>query len=232
MKGTVTKRGKQSWRLKFDIERDPVTAARRFHTCTVRGTKKEAEAELARLMTEANKGAHVDNSKLTVGEWLERWLDGKHDISPVTRERYHECIAISVAPTLGKVELQKLRPIHVKEWLSKLVTNGSRTNGPLSGRTVRVPYLVLHGALAEAVRLDLVARNVADVVAPPKIEATEIEILTQEEIAAVLASLSGSWLYPIASLALATGMRRGELLALRWQDVDFDKASVKGRAVA
>jgi integrase len=227
MKGNVTKRGKASWRLKFDIERDPVTSARRYHTCTVRGTKKEAEAELARLMNDANKGVHVDNSNVTVGEWLHRWLDGKHDISPVTRERYHECIVTAIAPALGKVELQKLKPIHVKEWLSAQVTSGSRRSGPLTGRTVRVPYLVLHGALQEAVKLDLVARNVAEVVAPPKIETAEIEILTQEEIAAVLASLSGSWLYPIAGLALATGMRRGELLALRWQDVDLDKASVK-----
>jgi integrase len=72
-----------------------------------------------------------------------------------------------------------------------------------------------------------VARNVAEVVETPTAEAKEVEILTAEEITAVLASLSGSWLHPIASLALATGMRCGELLALRWQDVDFDKANLK-----
>jgi integrase len=227
MRGNITRRGKSSWRIKFDLDRDPRTGKRRYHIATVRGVRKEAEAELARLLNDAHKGAHINVSNLTVEAWLWRWLDGKHDLSPVTRERYQDTIAKGIVPDLGEIELQKLKPIHVKTWLTKMVTSGSRTSGPLSARTVRNSYLVLHGALKEAVKLDLLARNVADAVTPPKVEADEVEILNANQITALLKALTGSRLRPIAALALATGMRRGELLALSWQDVDLDKAALK-----
>lgn len=99
--------------------------------------------------------------------------------------------------------------------------SGSRKGGPLAARTVRHSYRVLHAALDEAVNLDIIARNVADAAAPPKLDATEVEILTANQITAVLDAMAGSRLHPVVSLALATGMRRGELLALRWQDVDL-----------
>ena len=180
MSGNITRRGKSSWRIKFDLDRDPKTGKRRYHIATVRGARKEAEAELARLLNDAHKGAHVNVSKLTVEAWLWRWLVGKHDLSPVTRERYQDTIAKGIVPDLGEIELQKLKPIHVKTWLTKMVTSGSRTSGPLSARTVRNSYLVLHGALQEAVKLDLLVRNVADAVTPPKVEADEVEILQRQ----------------------------------------------------
>jgi integrase len=125
---------------------------------------------------------------------------------------------------LGKIELQKLKPVDVKQWLGGLRARDGRN---LTGRTVRHAYRVLHGALAEAVKLDLIARNVTDAVTPPKIEAAEIEILTADQITAALAALKGSRLHPIAALAFATGMRRGELLALGWQNVDLERALIK-----
>jgi integrase len=108
-----------------------------------------------------------------------------------------------------------------------MIKSGSRKGGPLTARTVRHSYRVLHAALQEAVKLDLLARNVADAVTPPKVEADEVEILTADKIAVVLDALKGHRLHPIVSLALATGMRRGELLALRWSDVDFTNSLVK-----
>jgi hypothetical protein len=114
MRGNITRRGKSSWRVKFDIDRDSETGKRRFHTATVRGTRKDAEAELARLLNDQNKGALVDANKLTVADYLRQWLDGKHDLSPVTRERYQDTITKGIVPGLGTVELQKLKPAHVK----------------------------------------------------------------------------------------------------------------------
>ena len=227
MRGNITRRGKSSWRIKFDIEPDPVTGARRTRVVTVKGKRQDAEKELTRLLNEVNQGTLVDHSKLTVEAYLWRWLHGKHGLSPVTVERYREIIARGIVPELGTVELQKLKPVHVKDWLSRMVKSGSRKGGPLTGRTVRHSYRVLHAALKEAVKLDIVTRNVADAVNPPKVEADEVEILTADKIAVVLDALKGHRLHPIVSLALATGMRRGELLALRWSDVDFTNSLVK-----
>ena len=101
----------------------------------------------------------------------------------------------------------------VKVWLGGLQARDGRKLHP---RTIRHAYRVLHGALVEAVKLDMVSRNVADAVTLPEVEADKVEILDADQIAAVLDALKGSRLHPIAALAFATGMRRGELLALRW----------------
>jgi integrase len=221
MRGNITRRGKTSWRLKFDL--DAIDGKRRTHTVTVRGTRKDAEAELARLLNDANRGALPEPSKITVGTYLASWLDAK-ELSPRSREQYLDIVERQINPGLGKIELQKLKPLDVKLWLGGLRGRGGRK---LHARTVRHAYRVLHGALVEAVKLDMVPRNVVDAVTPPKVEAAEIEILTADQIAAVLDALKGSRLHPIASLAFATGMRRGELLALRWQNIDFGRAVLK-----
>lgn len=227
MRGNITRRGKSSWRLKFDIDKDPVTGKRRCRTVTVRGKRQEAEMELARLLNDAHKGMLVDASKVTVEAYLWGWLDGKHGLSPVSVERYREIISRGIVPQLGTIELQKLKPAHVRDWLSGMVKSGSRKGGPLSARTVRHNYRVLRAALQDGVKLDLLVRNVVDAVSPPRLEAVEVEILTADQIAALLAALRGHRLHPIVSLAVATGMRRGELLALRWSDVDLNAASLK-----
>ena len=169
MRGSITRRGKSSWRIKFDLDRGP-DGKRKSRYVTVNGSRKDAEAELARLLNEANKGTLVDASKLTVEAYLWQWLDGKHDLSPVTRERYADAIAKAIIPDLGGIELQKLKPLHVKQWLAKLL-------GTRSGRTVANLYLVLNGALKEAVKLELVGRNVAAAVTAPKIKTDEVKIL-------------------------------------------------------
>jgi integrase len=104
---------------------------------------------------------------------------------------------------------------------------GGMNGRPLSARTVGHAHRVLHRALERAVKNETLSRNVSSAVSPPKIEAREIDILTGEQIASVLSKLEGHELYPIVALALATGMRRGELLALRWEDVDLDNATLK-----
>ena len=162
-------------------------------------------------------------SKITLGTYLASWLDGK-DLSPRSREQYADIIERQINPVLGKTELQKLKPVHVNTWLSGL---RGRDGRKLHARTVRHAFRVLHGALVEAVKLDMISRNVADAVTPPKVDADEVEILTVDQIAAVLDALKGSRLYPVASLALATGMRRGELLALRWCNVELDRSVLK-----
>jgi integrase len=217
MRGNITRRGK-SYRIKFDLDRGP-DGKRQVRTITVTGSKKQAEAKLAELLNDQAKGVLPDASKLTVEAYLWQWLDGKHGLSRVTVESYSKIIAKGICPTLGKIALQRLRPIEIKSWLSTATTKGSRTGGALSTRTVRHFYRVLRAALADACRLDLLTRNPADAVKPPKLDAAEVEILTAAEISALIDALEGSRLRPIVSLALATGARRSELPAVRWCDV-------------
>ena len=218
MRGSITRRGKCSWRLKFDVER--VAGARQIRYVTFKGTRREAEAELARLVNAVHTGTHVDPDKITVGEWLHKWL-AKQKLSPGS----HETATFAVkrlVDELGHVKLQKLRPAHVHDM--KLL---KRDGTPLATNTARQTRRTLKAALNHAVEIELVHRNVAAVGKRVAAEDTEVDILGAEEITATLEALRGDYLFPIVSLALSTGMRRGELLALRWHEVDLDGAIVR-----
>src|SRR5262245_10769558 len=162
-----------------------------------------------------------DPSRATVAEYLGQWLNGALDPSPKTLERYRELAERQVIPYLGNVALQKLKAEHVSDWHAKLIASG------LSAQTVVHAHRVLSLTLRRAVENGTLARNVAALRRPPKVEPREVEILSPSQVAAVLASLADHPLHPIASLALASGMRRGELLALQWSDVDLDRAVVR-----
>jgi integrase len=228
MAGSIIRRGPSSWRLKFEAaERDPVTGKRQTRYVTVRGTKRDAQRELTALLAAVDNGTAVDPSRLSVGEYLREWLESASDLSAKTLERYRQLAEQQINPHLGATVLQKLRPAQVHEWHAILLKSGGVTGEPLSARTVGHAHRVLHRALERAMRLELVVRNVATVIRPPVVDATEVAILRADQIADVLAALAGHWLYPIASLALATGMRRGELCALSWGSVDLDTASLR-----
>ena len=141
--------------------------------------------------------------------------------SPKTLERYGELAERQIIPHLGAHKLQHLKPEHVQQWHGTLIGEG------LSPRTVGHAHRVLQLVLQCSVKNGTAARNVAAVHKPPKVEQTEIEILTADQITDVRTKLEGHALYPIASLALATGMRRGELLALQWGDVDLDSGTLR-----
>src|SRR5262245_35316940 len=227
MRGNITRRGKSSWRIKFDVGHD-ASGERRIRYVTVNGTRKDAERELARLLNEHHRGTLVDPSKVTVGAYLHSWLDTKTDVTNLTRERYAEIIDNRINPVLGNVELQKLKPKQVHDWVAGLTKSGGLRYGQgLSARTVRHCYRVLWGALKQAVKLEVLSRNVAEAVTPPRLNINEVEILTPAQIRAAREALKEHRLYPIISLALATGCRMGELLALRWSDVDANSIRIE-----
>jgi integrase len=228
MTGHVRRRGKNSWRLKFDIGTDPLTGARRIRYHTFRGTKREAEIKLATLVAENSKGEYVDTSRVTVAEFIDRWQRdwAVSHVSPKTLERYCELLRNHVVPELGKIALQKLRAIDVNAIYGKLLRGDGRRK-PLAARTIKHVHRVLHRALGHAESWGLVQRNVAARAEPPRVAATEVAILAPDQVRAVLEKLRCRSIFPILTLALATGMRRGELLALRWRDVDLDGAALQ-----
>jgi integrase len=210
VRGSITRRGKRSWRLKYDVDR--VGGARQIRYVTVKGTRKEADAELARLVNAVNTNTHVDPVDITVGQWLHSWLE-KQNVGEQTAETYRFAIARLVR-AIGSIKLQKLRPVHIHEM--KLTKADGKPLGVVTEKNTR---RVLRAALRTAFEIELISRNVAAIGKPLTGEEREVHILGPDEITAVLDALRDSDLFPLVNLALATGMRRGELLALRWSDI-------------
>jgi integrase len=217
-RGNIRKRGRNSWQIKFDV---PVGGQRRTKFVTVQGTRQDAQRELAKLLTAADAGLLVDPSNMTVEQYLRQWLDGATAQSPKTLERYAELAARQIVPHLGDVKIQKLTVEQIRSWHRALLDTG------LSARTVGHAHRLLRLVLGHAVRAGTLPRNVAAIERPPAVEADEVEIMPPEQLPAILSQLQGSTIYPIVSLALATGMRRGELLALRWSDIDLNKGTLR-----
>jgi integrase len=231
MTGHIRRRGKQSWQIKFELDADALTGKRRIRFVTFRGTKREAEIELARLVSQNAAGEGVDPSKTTVAEFLERWDRdwASMNVSPKTLERYRQILRLNVVPHIGAARLQKLRPVHLNELYGNLLRSGGKGGRSLSARSVGHVHRVLHRALGHAATWGLVAQNVAALVGPPTVtnDDSEITILTEDQIGATLRHLDGRTLRPIVSFLLGTGARRGEALALRWKDLDLDKGIIR-----
>jgi integrase len=224
VRGSIQRRGRNSWRIKYDL---PGTAKRETRYVTVRGKRTDAERELAKLIGAAHDGTLLEPSRMTVAEHLRSWLASAHGLAGKTAERYKQLIEQQIIPHLGALALQKLRPAHIADWHAKLLASGGKGERPLSARTVGHAHRVLHRALERALGIELIARNVAHAIRPPAVEDTEVAALKADQIAAVLTTLKGHWLEPIAVLALASGVRRGEILALTWGKIDLVKGTMR-----
>jgi integrase len=226
--GHIRARGPGAWELKYDVGRDPKTGRRITKYATVRGKKSAAQAELRRLLGTVDVGQHVDPGKLTVGQWLAQWLkEARHTVSRKTHERYTGIVNQHLVPALGPLQLAKLAPVHIQSFYSDALSNGRVDGkGGLSPQTVVHFGRVLNIAMKSAKKLRLIASNPVEDAARPKIEDKEMQTLTDEQAGQLLAAASTTRLYVPLVVALATGLRRGELVALRWQDVDLDTAII------
>jgi integrase len=222
MKGHIKKRSKQSWSIWIDLGRDG-NGRRRQKCITVRGRRKDAERELARIVNEIETGAFVEPSHMTVATYLKRWLDhARNRVSPKTHERYAELSRTHITPRIGSYKLSQLKPLHIQELYSYALEKGRKDGrGGLSPQTVVHIHRLLRAALQQAVRWQLLARNPADAVDPPRPPKTEMKALTEAETAALLRVAEGSSLYLPILVAVVTGLRRGELLSVRWSDIEF-----------
>jgi integrase len=226
-RGTIKSRSSGSYRIRYSLGRDPVSGKRRFGTATVRGTRKDAERELTRLLRTTDTGEQVDPSRMTVGQWLDLWLDTiRAEVSQKTHESYTEIVRCYLKPALGSARLDKLAPSQIQ----KAYNSWTRQDGkPLSPRTHRYIHVILKSSLARAVEQQSLARNPADVFSTrlPKIERKELTTLTVEQSAHLLESIKDAHIYWPILLALTTGMRRGEILALRWKNVELDRGTLR-----
>ena len=224
MRGHIVKRGKDSYTIVLSMGYDPVTGKYKQQWVSVKGTKKDAEHKLAEMLHQIDTGGFVKPGKVTVAEFLERWLDEyvRPNLAPRTTEGYEHIIRRHIIPRLGSILLTQLKSDHLQKYYADLQTKG-RLGGKsgLSPRTVRYVHVTLHAACKSAVRWGLLSRNPADTVDPPRHEQHEMHILDEPQVKALLEAARSTPYYALFYLALYTGMRRSELLALRWCDIDL-----------
>jgi integrase len=223
MKGHIRQRSPGHWAIVIDV-RDPQTGKRKRRWHSLAGTKREAEIKRAELIAAVARGGYVEPSKTTVADFVRARVDqweAAGDISARTAQRYRQLVENQIVPHLGTKTLQKLRPLDIEGWHTTLRNGGRvRDKGGIAARTVGHAHRVLSKALADAAKNDLVARNVAKAEPAPKV--TDDEMVIVQDVPGLVDKLRGSRLYAPAMVALFTGMRLGEVLALRWSRVNLD----------
>lgn len=221
MRGTIKSRTNGSYTLTFDVT--PVNGKRKQQTLTIRGTRKEAEKKLNELLSQIDNGTYAKPGKTTVKDFLERWLvEYGTNISLRTLQDYRDIANEHLIPGLGTIRLTELRPEHLAKFYAAKLANGRLDGkGGLSGKTVHAFHVLLHDALESAVRWELISRNPADKVTPPRFQRPEMHVLDEDGINRVLGAARNSEYYELFYVLLYTGLRRSEALAVRWQDLDL-----------
>ena len=186
-------------------------------------TRAEAAEKLTKAMADRDSGLVFDADALKVGEYLERWLaDSVRDtVRPTTFERYEQMVRLHIRPVLGKLKVKNVTPAHVRGLYREKLGAG------LSPRTVQYIHVTLHKALKQAVMDGLIPRNATEAVKPPQVRREEMQPLTPEQVKALLQAARGDRLEALYVLAVTTGLRQGELLGLKWEDVDLEAQTLR-----
>lgn len=226
--GHIRKSGERSWEIKFDAGRDPVTGKRITKYQTFRGTKREAQVKLSELITANAKGEYIDPTKETMAVFLARWLDHmRAHVSPRTHERYAEIVNKNLVPALGAVLLTKLRPEQIDGAYATALTEGRKDGkGGLAPRTVHHMHRVLKQALRQAVRWRKLAYNPCDAAKPPRVPDKQMLTYDMAQTVELIEAMRGTRMLMPTLLAVLCGLRRGEIAALRWRNVDLTKGEV------
>jgi integrase len=212
------------WLFKVDLPPDPLTGKRRQTTRRGFKTKKEAQKAATELLMQAEKGVEVINQNMTLEEYLDKWVDlsAKRKVRETTLKNYLRAINHRIKPVLGKHQLNKITPAQCQEFINRLQDEG------LSERYIEYIYTVLYGALQKAIEWDLIIRNPLAKVDIPRARRRKYTTWSKEELQRFLsfAKLENIIYYTAFLTAAYTGMRRGELLGLKWEDIDFEKSTI------
>jgi integrase len=220
--GSITRhKASGKWMARYTVE----TPTGQKRKTIYAKTRKEAAERLAKALTDRTAGIVVDDKGLTVGDYLDMWLSDcvRGTVRESTYSRDEYLVNNHAKPSLGRLKLKKLNALHLQRLYRERVDSG------LSTATVQKLHQVLHKALVQAVRWDLIPRNPAASVAAPTPDTKEMRALSAEEARRLLEAARGDRLEALYILAVHTGMRQGELLGLKWEDVDLETSTVRVR---
>lgn len=215
--GTIRRRGPNLWEARY-------IAADGRRRSLYRKTRREVVDALRDALRDAQHGILPAGQQMTVAEWLDTWL-GSITVRPGTHRSYADTAKHYIVPSIGRVRLARLQPEHV----SRMVRDIQRTHPRLSATTVRYTVTVLRIALGRAVRTGRIYRNVATLIDLPPKDRREIVPMSVAEARAFLSHVAGTRHEALYRLAITSGLRQGELLALRWSDIDMDAGTVSVR---
>ena len=216
MKGRIVKRSKENYTIILSLPRDASTGKYKQKWISAHGKRPVVERQLTDLMHRYNTTGFLDDDNVKTAEFLERWLTVyKPHVSTQSYDRSASIVHRHLIPDLGEVPLAKILPEHLQRHYAKCAAAG------LKPGTVKKHHAVIHSALAAAVKWGLVYRNVADIVDSPRYKRVEMQFWEADQMNEFLDKNIDSEYYPLFYTALTTGMRRSELLGLRWQDIDL-----------
>jgi integrase len=212
--GTIAPSGKSSWRIRYRLD------GQRFAK-TIKGSRTEAARELRRLLHDGDTGQHVAPDRVTFAQWVEQWLTLKERTTEGgTTERYAEILKGHIVPALGAKALQKITA-------TDLDTLYAALEKKLAPGTMTILHVVVKSCLKTAVRKKLLGTNPADDAEKPKSHDSKVgRVLDGEELTKLVHGFRGTSVYGIVAVAAYTGMRRNEILALRWVDIDFGAKTI------
>jgi len=206
--GTIYKRKDGSWAAQVSIQ------GRRLTKYTK--TQSEARTWLRTTLSQVDNGITFLGAQMVLGKYLEQWLvTVKTSVRPKTYEQYKQIVTSHIVPILGRIKLKDVRPDHIQSLYNNKLKSGT------SNRTVRMIHSVLHVSLAQALKMGLIGRNPADAVTRPKLVKKEMKTLTDTQVQTLLLAVRGTRYEALYLLAVTTGIRQGELLGLKWADLDW-----------
>lgn len=220
MRGHIRRKGEHSWQITLDTGTGPNGERRRVYE-TVKGGKKDAQRRLHELIVGLEKSVYTPPGRLTLAEHLRNWLEGyvKTNCQLGTQDGYQNIVEHHLIPALGQAQLKHLHPQAIQSYYSKAVEK-------LSPRTVAKHHRLLSQALKYAVRQGCLGRNPCELVDPPSWKGKPMRTLIPAEVEALFDEAKDRYFYSVYYSAVSTGLRQGELLGLRWRDVDLDFLSI------